>query len=176
MLSFSLALQYLRTPLARLLRRSISQSPDTMLRGSSLAYQMATWPNQFHKRFNSHSSASPILIPQVGFYECYSPMSWLTAPKSLIWRWPTSKLKRSASCSRLGRSSRLLRNSKDPWMSCLARTISSFVAVTVRSHLISQPLWPGFSIPLQASHNTTLFRGPATQYLLTTPLQAPSTK
>lgn len=176
MLSFSLALQYLQPSLVPLLRRSILPSPEMMLRGSSLASQMATWSNPFHKRFNSHSSASPTLIPEVGFYECFSLTSLLTTTKYLIWKWPTSRLRRLASCSRSELSSRLLRSSKDPWMSCLARTISSSVAVTVGSHLISQPSWPGFTIPLQASHNTTLFPESATQYLLTTPLQVPSTK
>ena len=101
------------------------------------------------------------------------PISLLTATQSSIYKWPTSKRRRSASCSRLGRSSRLRRSSRDRWMLCWARTISFSVVATVRSHLTSQPLWPGFSIPLRVNHNTILFRGLATLYLLTTPLQRP---
>jgi len=80
----------------------------------------------------------PNFDPRSELFNCFSPISLLTATKYLIWKWPTSRLRRSGSCSRLARSSRLLRSSKDPWMSCLARRISSSVAATVRSHRTSQ--------------------------------------
>ncbi len=80
----------------------------------------------------------PNFDPGSELFNCFSPISLLTATKYLIWKWPTSRLRRSGSCSRLARSSHLLRSSKDPWMSCLARTISSSVAATVRSHRTSQ--------------------------------------
>jgi len=55
----------------------------------------------------------PNFDPKSEVIECFSPISLLTTNKFLIWKWPISRLRRSVSCSRSGRSSRLLHSSKD---------------------------------------------------------------